>query len=168
MKEILTKLRTENRYTQDQIARMLGITRQSYIKYEAGDVEPTVEMVRKLSRFYSVPYEVLIDNDITPKSVSYPDEDKAGCCAAEPATAYGTAGDSFSADYFAEQLNYLSSVIASMQKKLMLASFSAQHENTQVSSLAAKPLDKEAFFAEYGDVQIDGSFVDEWRQMSLI
>lgn len=168
MKEILIKLRTENRYTQDQIARMLGITRQSYIKYEAGDVEPTVEMVRKLSRFYSVPYEVLIDNSITPKSVSYPDEDKAGFYAVEPAPAYGTAGESFSADYFAEQLNYLSGVIASMQKKLMLADFSAQHGKSQTPSPTAKTLDKEAFFTEYGDVQIDGSYVEEWRQMSLI
>ena len=64
MKDILIKLRQENRYSQSLLSNVLGISRQAYIKYESGEVEPSVEIVRKLSKIYKVPYSVLIDNDI--------------------------------------------------------------------------------------------------------
>ena len=34
------------------------------MKYESGEVEPTVEIVRKLSKIYKVSYEVLINNEL--------------------------------------------------------------------------------------------------------
>ncbi|MEE0998283.1 MAG: helix-turn-helix domain-containing protein [Treponemataceae bacterium] len=64
MKDILIKLRQENRYSQSLLSKVLGISRQAYIKYESGEVEPSVEIVRKLSKIYKVPYSVLIDNDL--------------------------------------------------------------------------------------------------------
>lgn len=64
MKEILRQLREEHFFSQDAVAKELGISRQSYIKYESGEVEPSVELVRKLSRMYQVPYETLIDNKV--------------------------------------------------------------------------------------------------------
>lgn len=66
MKEILRQIREENRYSQNQVAEKLGITRQTYIKYESGDVEPSVDVVRKLSKLYGVSYDVLIDNKVKP------------------------------------------------------------------------------------------------------
>ena len=68
MKEILIKLRQENRYSQSLLAKILGISRQAYIKYELGEVEPSVEIVRKLSKIYNVSYDVLIDNTIIPST----------------------------------------------------------------------------------------------------
>lgn len=62
MKEILIKLREENRYTQTAMAKLLEVSRQSYMKYETGEVEPPVEVIRKLKKIYNVPYEILIDN----------------------------------------------------------------------------------------------------------
>lgn len=62
MKDVLIKLRTENRYSQNLLAKELGISRQAYIKYETGEVEPSVEIVRKLSRIFHVSYAYLIDN----------------------------------------------------------------------------------------------------------
>ena len=59
MKEILIKLRQENRYSQSLLSKVLGISRQAYMKYESGEVEPSVEIVRKLSKIYKVPYDVL-------------------------------------------------------------------------------------------------------------
>lgn len=45
------------------------------MKYETGEVEPPVEVIRKLKEIYNVPYEVLIDNRVdlisAPKTVSY-------------------------------------------------------------------------------------------------
>ena len=64
MKDILIKLRQENRYSQSLLSKVLGISRQAYMKYESGEVEPSVEIVRKLSKIYKVPYSVLIDNDL--------------------------------------------------------------------------------------------------------
>ena len=52
MKEILIKLRQENRYSQSLLSKVLGISRQAYMKYESGEVEPSVEIVRKLSKIY--------------------------------------------------------------------------------------------------------------------
>lgn len=64
MKDILIKLREDNRYTQTAMAKLLGISRQAYMKYETGEVEPPVEVIRKLKDLYKVPYEVLIDNRV--------------------------------------------------------------------------------------------------------
>jgi len=64
MKEILIYLRTENRYSQNSLAKELGISRQAYIKYETGEVEPSVEIVRKLSKLFNVSYKSLIDNEM--------------------------------------------------------------------------------------------------------
>ena len=50
MKEILRQLREEHFFSQGTVAKELGISRQSYIKYEAGEVEPSVEIIRKLSK----------------------------------------------------------------------------------------------------------------------
>ena len=38
MKEILIKLRQENRYSQSLLSTVLGISRQAYMKYESGEV----------------------------------------------------------------------------------------------------------------------------------
>lgn len=64
MKEILIKLREDNRYTQTAMAKLLGISRQAYMKYETGEVEPPVEVIRKLKKIYNVSYEILIDNRV--------------------------------------------------------------------------------------------------------
>lgn len=71
MKETLKKLRTENRYSQDLLAKILGISRLSYMKYESGEVEPSVEIIRKLTKIYKVSYETLIDNKLKSKDQSY-------------------------------------------------------------------------------------------------
>lgn len=66
MKEIIRQLREEKGYSLAQVAERLGVSRQAYIKYESGEVEPSVEAVRKLSKLYGVSYEDLIDNKVKP------------------------------------------------------------------------------------------------------
>lgn len=77
MKDILISLRTENRYSQNSLAKELGISRQAYIKYETGEVEPSVEIIRKLSRIFNVSYAYLIDNGTCKKEDSITDIQKA-------------------------------------------------------------------------------------------
>jgi len=95
MKDILIKLREDNRYTQTAMAKLLGISRQAYMKYETGEVEPPVEVIRKLKEVYGVSYEILIDNRVDlvensqPKSYAYGHSSPADTYVASPAPAYG-------------------------------------------------------------------------------
>ena len=114
MKDILIKLRQENRYSQSLLSNVLGISRQAYIKYESGEVEPSVEIVRKLSKIYKVPYSVLIDNDLQylQKSKLYVIPEETYLCVADSGTSYSSGEKSqysksetaydFSEDYSAE------------------------------------------------------------------
>ncbi len=93
MKDILIKLREDNRYTQTAMAKLVGVSRQAYMKYETGEVEPPVEVIRKLKEIYNVPYEVLIDNRVdlisAPKTVSYENSSAKEYSIASPTPAYG-------------------------------------------------------------------------------
>lgn len=93
MKEILIKLREDNRYSQTVMAKMVGVSRQAYMKYETGDVEPPVEVIRKLKEIYHVPYEVLIDNRVDlvteQKTDSYSKTSSSEYVVASPSPAYG-------------------------------------------------------------------------------
>lgn len=62
MKETLKALREQFNYSQNSVAKFLGISRQMYIKYENGDADPPVKTVVALSGLYKVPYDFLIDN----------------------------------------------------------------------------------------------------------
>lgn len=61
MNKILKQLREMNNYSQNSIATFLNISRQMYIKYEQGEVEPPVKIIKELAHFYHVPYEFIID-----------------------------------------------------------------------------------------------------------
>ncbi|MBQ0051380.1 MAG: helix-turn-helix transcriptional regulator [Treponema sp.] len=54
MKEILKYLRQLNNLSQQEIAEKIGITRQSYIKYENGTVIPNDRTVHHLAAIYKV------------------------------------------------------------------------------------------------------------------
>ena len=69
MESVIKKLREQNRYTQVKLAEELGISRQALIKYESMEQELPVNVIRGLSRMFSVSYECLIDNKL-PEQVS--------------------------------------------------------------------------------------------------
>jgi len=64
MYRALKNLREQNNYSQNSIATFLGISRQMYIKYEQGEVEPPVKVITQLAKFYRVPYEYILDDKI--------------------------------------------------------------------------------------------------------
>lgn len=122
MKDIMIKLREDNRYTQTAMAKLLGVSRQAYMKYETGDVEPPVEVIRKMKEIYGVSYEMLIDNRVdllsekpaAPKSV-YPATDNSdGFMAAEATPAY-SARKTIQNSSLEEFATMLFSVAASLQ-----------------------------------------------------
>lgn len=64
MESIIKNLREQKSFSQEELARQLGVSRQSYIKYESGAAEMPLEVVRKLSRLFEVDYSCLIDNTL--------------------------------------------------------------------------------------------------------
>ncbi len=56
----LRKLRKSAGLTQEQVARLLNISRSSYTYYETGKTEPTLSSLIKLSKVFSVDLEALI------------------------------------------------------------------------------------------------------------
>ena len=59
----LKVIRLQNNLRQHQVADVLGISRSSYCKYEIGRRDVDVETVLKLSRFYNIPVDVLLENE---------------------------------------------------------------------------------------------------------
>ncbi|MBP5436388.1 MAG: helix-turn-helix transcriptional regulator [Treponema sp.] len=54
MKDVLKYLRQTGGFTQAQVASMLGVSRQSYNKYEKGVVVPSDQLVAKVAKVYGV------------------------------------------------------------------------------------------------------------------
>ena len=68
MNETIKNLREKNGFSQSYLASYLGVSRQMYIKYENGEVEPPIKAVKALCRLYSVPYSTIIDNELRPQA----------------------------------------------------------------------------------------------------
>lgn len=172
MKETLKKLRTENRYSQDLLAKILGISRLSYMKYESGEVEPPVEIIRKLAKIYKVSYETLIDDELKSENQSYSHSKNHDFAVASSTPVYGASLDnkksSMSSDMilqFSSMLSDLQNTIKNMQERLN----SVQESESSVSEFnKSAAFNKEAFFSQIDKVQIDSSYIDELRGASLI
>lgn len=58
-KKNLIELRKMNKLTQRQVAEVLNISQPSYIRYEKGKAEPTLENLVKLADLYDVSIDFL-------------------------------------------------------------------------------------------------------------
>ncbi len=58
--ERLKKLRKESGYTQVQISENLNIRQQSYLRYETGQGEPSLETLVKLAKLLDVSTDYLL------------------------------------------------------------------------------------------------------------
>lgn len=54
-------MRDRNKFTQDFVAGKLGVTRQSYIRYETGEVELSASQIRIIANLYQIEYRNIID-----------------------------------------------------------------------------------------------------------
>ncbi|MBS5856003.1 MAG: helix-turn-helix domain-containing protein [Christensenellaceae bacterium] len=54
------ELRKLNRFTQREVAQRLGISQPSYIRYENGSAEPTLENLVKIADLYDVSVDFLL------------------------------------------------------------------------------------------------------------
>ena len=60
--ESLKNIRKKYKMTQEDIARLLGISRSGYTYYETGKTVPSIEALQKLSVIYNTPVDVIIGN----------------------------------------------------------------------------------------------------------
>lgn len=68
---ILKLLRDRNKFTQDFVAEKIGVTRQSYIRYETGEVELSASQIRILANLYQIEYRNIIDGIMPEDTVIY-------------------------------------------------------------------------------------------------
>lgn len=175
MKETLKKLRSENRYSQDLLAKILGISRLSYMKYESGEVEPPVETIRKLAKIYKVSYKTLIDNELSTehKSVSYDNvaSHAYGLEVACPAPTYGFQENAVMSpnivSQFSQILTTLQNTITNLQEQLNTLN-SSEAAPVPANFPKSASFNKKDFFSKINGVQIDSTFVEELRGASLI
>lgn len=59
----LKKLRETARYTQDEVAQSLGITRSAYSNYESGDREVPYDVIEKASDFFGCEMTMLFEEN---------------------------------------------------------------------------------------------------------
>lgn len=59
MKNILRELRKERKLTQDDLAKALGVSRQTINAIENDKYNPTLELAIRLARFLKIPVEEL-------------------------------------------------------------------------------------------------------------
>lgn len=62
--EKLRELRKENKKTQEEMAKELNTTQQTYARYELGTSEPTIETLIKLADYYGVSIDYLVGHNI--------------------------------------------------------------------------------------------------------
>lgn len=54
MSNNLKKMRLENRLTQEELAKIIGISQQQLSQYEKGINYPKIEIAKKLSDFFNI------------------------------------------------------------------------------------------------------------------
>lgn len=165
MNETIRKLREQHNYSQTYLALCLKVSRQMYIKYENGEVEPPVHVIRALCKLYDVSYDMIIDGR--------PEESVSPSMVADPAPAY-CAKDEDTPFYYSFPVEKGCSLQEKIQK-LSLDSFKmvvdfvdflTQKEIEQPKVLQPKVKTKKAFFDLVGKIDIDPDAVMELREIS--
>ena len=72
--EKLSKLRKENNYTQEQLADILGVSRQSISKWESDIAYPETDKLVKMGRLFECSMDYLLNEDATEKQGKQPTE----------------------------------------------------------------------------------------------
>ncbi|AXF56828.1 helix-turn-helix domain-containing protein [Salicibibacter kimchii] len=73
--ERLKEQRKKHKFTQQKVAKILGITESGYGYYEQGRNEPSIEMIKKLSETYDVTSDYLLGLTDDPNTQSLPSAD---------------------------------------------------------------------------------------------
>ncbi len=75
--ENLRNLRVKERYSLEDVAEIIGVSRQSVAKWESGDTLPDIEKCMKLAKLYKVTLDELVSNVI---DIMEDDEERGKYC----------------------------------------------------------------------------------------
>ena len=67
--EKLQKLRKEKGYSQEQLADLLDVSRQSVSKWESGTTYPEMDKLLSLCKIFNVSLDELTNDEITDKNI---------------------------------------------------------------------------------------------------
>lgn len=70
--ERLKQLRTDSSMTQLDVARLLGVERSTYVKYERGSSDPSTATLIRLADYFGVTVDYLIGHDVIDNSAPLP------------------------------------------------------------------------------------------------
>ena len=165
MKGTIKKLREKHNYSQSYLATYLKISRQMYIKYESGEVEPPVRIVVALAKLYDVSYSIIIDDKLcsSKDSVSYKINNHTEKSVASAAVLY-------SSNPYSSRLEALFSAIKRLPQSSIEPVF-AFVKMLHTEQICAKPKEvksKKEFFSLAGKIDLDSDSVTEFREASLI
>lgn len=62
--------------TQQEVAKFLGVSRPTYTRYENGEREPDYQTLCKLSRYFKVSIDELLDQEVIKKEPTIPNDDE--------------------------------------------------------------------------------------------
>lgn len=165
MKGTIKKLREQHNYSQSYLASYLEISRQMYIKYESGEVEPPVRVVVALAKLYDVSYAVIIDDKLSSSknSVSYKINHHTEKTVASPAVLY-------SVNPYSSRLEALFSAIKRLPQSSIepVFAFVKMLQSEQISAKPKEAKSKKAFFNLAGKIDLDSDAVTSFREASLI
>ncbi|WP_318662590.1 helix-turn-helix transcriptional regulator [Treponema sp.] len=128
MIKALKFFREQNNYSQSSVASFLGISRQMYIKYESGEVEPPLKTVVDLSKLYRIPYDIIIDDKI-PENQNLQEHETFEI--ADPSPSYGPSSSQSSSYYLNTILQMLPKLIYAEQLKVLAALSSIVQKETE-------------------------------------
>lgn len=125
MKDKLKQLREKRGLSQAEVAQEIGISRQMYNKYERGDTEPSLSVIRAICQLYAISPNALLGQENMFVGQQFEFSEKKFPCSydkvkapeplavASPQAAYGTK------NYFAEIMKLLPHLLLSEKSRLL-------------------------------------------------
>lgn len=68
LKQRIKSIRDDNNLTQQQFADAIGVSRSVVSQIEIGKIHPTLEVIKKIAKVYSIPYNYLLDEELEVES----------------------------------------------------------------------------------------------------
>lgn len=65
MKDFIIKLRKANKFSQENLAKKIGISRPTLISIEKGERDVTLCELRKISDIFDIPVEIILDQELS-------------------------------------------------------------------------------------------------------
>lgn len=134
----LKYLREQNDYSQNTVADFLGISRQMYIKYEKGEVDPPVRIIEQLAKLYKVTYDVIFNENLSSSNnhsdIQYKITD------ASPLEFHDSGASNSSSYYFNAILNMLPKLIFNEKLKVLSTLLEIVQKETEVQYIPNKKI----------------------------